>query len=57
MLGGFSFHPGFILYFLIWIQVALILLAKKFKKKALFTAHKIFPVLILLVLAGHIFLQ
>lgn len=57
MLGGFRFHPGFILYGLVIINVILIVLAKKTKNKLLFKAHRYFPILILLVLFGHVFLQ
>lgn len=55
VLDSFRFHHGFILYFFLLIQIGLVIFAKKAKKKALFTTHKIFPVVILIMLATHVF--
>lgn len=56
MLGGFRYHPGFILYGLVLLNVVLVFLAKRFKNKFLYTAHKVLPLLILVVLFGHVYL-
>lgn len=52
-LGGFRFHPGYILYALILFNIIAIMLFKKTKKKVFFKIHKYFPVLIVMMLSLH----
>lgn len=52
-LGGFRYHPGYILYGLILLNISFILLFKKTKKKVLLKTHQYFPVFIVIMLILH----
>lgn len=51
--GGFMIHPGFVLYGTILLNICLIYLFKKTKKKYFMTAHEIFPLAIAILLVLH----
>ena len=52
-LGAFRYHPGYILYSLIVLNISFILLFKKTKKKVLLKIHQYFPVFIVSMLILH----